>query len=93
MSTAVRDPDFTTPVSSEASERIANARVRDLAFRIRQIPSARNIDGDDLELLARVILSGVDRHIRVDKTYVYNALKERGRSDHKARALTDTLFK
>ena len=87
---AYKERGVSYPVSDEARERIDSTRVRDLAFYLRR--TTTGLDSNDVNLLAEVLLQGLDEKVRIDREYVISSLQKRGRSRHKSEHLAEAFF-
>lgn len=74
-------------VSDEARRRVDTARVRDVAFKIKNL--FEGFDDDDAEALARVLLEASETGIAVSADFVYKRLIQLGRSPETAKRVSE----
>lgn len=83
----------TKPPVDEASVRISDARVWDIAFRIRQLVGYDRIKSDDATTLARILTHGIETKSELSERFIFDELIAAGRSRRKAEDLSRILFK
>jgi hypothetical protein len=91
--TAFKERGVNATLSSEARQRIDDARLRDIVFQLRRLIGDDQLPQDDAESLARAVLAGVDNHHTIDREFIFEELIQSGRTKHKAEILANVLFK
>lgn len=77
--------------SAEALGRLEEARVRDMAFRIRHL-SGNTITRSDAHQVARILINLLNSDTSLTEEAIVSELMQKGRSRDKSLALTQALF-
>jgi hypothetical protein len=80
-------------ISNEAQQRVASARVREFAFKLKPFVGNHHVETADLEMLARAILDEIERvGNRVEREAVVVRIVGYGRSRAKAEHLASLVL-